>query len=829
MQIYGIRMFNFCRFGETGNSIVFDVSPENKARIQDEEDSFTMDVLYDQLLKDPISYVRDTKERGITDLIAICGVKGDDYDRSNGVGKSTAFEAICYAHYDRIVRRSVNTEKVEKAGTSVVTRFNGTYPEGLRQSYVEEIFEEKGKIYRIKRGRNFTESHKSHSPFVEFECINEDDVESHAGHRTVDTNDAIANVTPWDYDVFVNGAMFAQNDAGKFLMGTDKTRKEMLINLLGLEDVVMACLEKIRERKNKKGKENDNLQAQLDIINEGRALRELPADLELKIEKLKKEISESDVKVEKIDTEINSLSTSDVVKKVASIKEEGAKVKSDIASQKQQKMSQVKEWKSLYEEAVKNEKIKDKKAEDFVEKRKELQTKIVLKQKWVKEFDMASQEADLKKVEKAKGSKDKYVTQVADLREKKEKFVKQIATEQANAKRFENELTSLTAQLEIIEGDEFVCDKCKSIVSRAHIEKEAKSAKTFFDGGNLEAKHFTIEKDKVEEKLKEAERRLDIINDWLIKEEKIKANIKEYADAQAEIDEMNKQQGEEYTKIYGDLKNDLQATQKQVEDYKVKIDGISEEYDKNIATLTAQIDEIADRYKEAQKTAGDIEAKIDELKKQKESASTAKSSANSLIGSITKELEDIKVETKKVEEIAKTLVAGKAIYNRLLVLEDVYGLDGIQTRIVKKYLPLLNVYIKEFFDILTNGEMGVEIFINSRSKVDIRITGGSADSYEMLSGGEQVLTRLAVDIGLALLSFSRCAQKPEIICLDEIFGPLDNFNVKAVFKLLQNIRNRFSRVLLISHKPEINESIPHKIFIEKEDGDFGRSKFRSIT
>ena len=340
MQVYGLRMFNFCRFGETGNSIVFDVSDEDKARIDDIEDSFTMDELYDQLREDPTSYIKNVKERGITDLLAICGLKGDNYDRSNGVGKSTTFEAICYAHYDRIVRRSVNTDKVEKAGVSVVIRFNGAYPDDLRQSYVEEIFEEKGKLYRIKRGRNFPESHKSHSPFVEFECINEDEFEGQS-HRTGDTNEAIASVTPWDYDVFVNGAMFAQNDSGKFLMGTDKIRKEMLINLLNLEDVVIASLERIRERKNKKGKENDTLQAQLDILNESRGQRESSIDLEIKIKNLEKSTLYSDEKISKINGKVETLSKSDAIKTVASIKEEGSKIKEAISTEKNQKTSQV--------------------------------------------------------------------------------------------------------------------------------------------------------------------------------------------------------------------------------------------------------------------------------------------------------------------------------------------------------------------------------------------------------------------------------------------------------------------------------------------------------
>ena len=832
MQIYGIRMFNFCRFGETCNSIVFDVTPENISRLHNENDSLTMDTLYDELLKDPVSYVNGIKNNGITDLLAICGVKGDNYDRSNGVGKSSIFEAICYAHYDRIVRRSVNTDKIEKAGISVVTRFNGVYPSELRESYVEEIFEEKGKIYRIKRGRTFNESHKSHSPVVEFECINESNVDndSQSSHRSGDTNDAIANITPWDYDVFVNGAMFGQNDAGKFLMGTDKIRKEMLINLLKLEDIVVACLERIRNRKNQKIKDNDNLVAQIDILNQNLKERESVEVLEDKIKSYKKISIEADNKILKISNDIETLSKSDEIKMVASIKEEGRKVKEDILSQEDQKKIQVKEWEDLYGDTTKKITSQETKIQILVNRRKAIVEDMAKKSQWVEKFDMATREADLKKVETARSQKSIYLNKVKIAQDSKEKLGESLATNKSNYDRLMREIASLNVQLKnASDKEEFICDKCKSKVSRSHIEEEIsknnKEAKTYSEN----IKNFLEGQKVIVKDLEEAQRRLEIINDWLIKEEKIKSEIKEYNDTKIAIESLKKQDSEDYEKNSNELKVELGALQIKSKDYKIKIDSVSQKYDSKIKELKGKIDEIAARYKESQKIAENIQKKIDEFKIQKNEISSSKATANSQIGSVTKEIETIKGDILKILKLTKELEDSQIVLNRLLILEDAFGLEGIQTRIVKKYLPLLNIYIKEFLDILSNGEMGVELFINSHSKVDIKITGGSADTYVMLSGGEKVLVKLAVDIGLALLSFSRCAQKPEIICLDEIFGQLDNFNIKAVFLLLQNLRGRFSRVMIISHEADINNNIPHKIFIEKEDGDFGRSKFRNIT
>ena len=144
MQIYAIKLFNFFRFGEENNSIVFDIL--NKDKEAYENGSLSLDQIYEQLALDPINYIKQVKVQGITPAFSIEGRKAGNYDKSNGVGKSSILEGMCFAPYDQIVRKNINTDRVEKAGVKVVTKFNGEYPKGLKESYVEEFFEEGGKI-----------------------------------------------------------------------------------------------------------------------------------------------------------------------------------------------------------------------------------------------------------------------------------------------------------------------------------------------------------------------------------------------------------------------------------------------------------------------------------------------------------------------------------------------------------------------------------------------------------------------------------------------------------------------------------------------------------
>ena len=143
MQIYAIKLFNFFKFRENNNSIVFDLSPEQKQQLKEGE--ITLDSLYEEIKKDPFPHIKEVKGRGITNLIGITGIIGDE-SSSNGAGKSTVLEAIAYALYDKICRKLINTDGSETAGMSVITRINSSIPKDIKLSYVEMILDRKSVV-----------------------------------------------------------------------------------------------------------------------------------------------------------------------------------------------------------------------------------------------------------------------------------------------------------------------------------------------------------------------------------------------------------------------------------------------------------------------------------------------------------------------------------------------------------------------------------------------------------------------------------------------------------------------------------------------------------
>ena len=900
MQVYALRYYNFMRFGESDNSVVLDLSPEDKVLLAKGET--TIDKIYDRILADPIAHVEAVQKRGLTNLIGISGIMGDNYDFSNGVGKSTLLEGICYAHYEQVVRRNVNTDKTATAGLSVVTKIGDPpkYPAKMKESWVEEIFEESGKIYRIKRGREFKAKQTSSTPLLEFICYNDTEKDGQAGHKKKSTNESIASVTSMDYDLFVNSVLFGQSDAGKFLTGTDKTRKEMIVSLLKLEDVIGGCLDNIRKRKNLKDKDIDALNAQIDVVDGNLKVKEPIEVIEQKIQGFRDNIKVAETQIEDRNKQIEKLSSSEVIKVLADIKANGKKVRDNQVAQKAAKETQVKEWNNLSEEVDKKVRIQEDKISAFRNKREEAKTTQI--KEWtslsgqtdkgietenlevknlssklketqdqiakldleVKQFDIAAREEILKKATKARELKPKLAEAVIALNAEKEKIVIALAPLLSEEISLNKELNALKLQRDTVKGDDFVCDKCKSKVNRKHIEDEISRISDLLYGHSQQIKQIEMDRNEASGKLTKTESNLARANELMIQEGNVKTEIqgnenkkvtsdskkatledynKRIEISKAKITALSKQKSEyvqkindvsvahdlETNKLLEEMNAETLSLSKQKEGYLLKGQEISKKYDAEINKMQIELDELASKYTKAKKDAEDVEGNIKKLRSDNEDTSKSKSQYDSLIGASNKEIENIRKETETLKTLRDKHVQEVALLNRLILLDDIFGLEGIQTRIVKKYLPLLNNYIKEILDVLSNGDMGIKIYINDKGKVDILITGGMADNFTMCSGGEKTLCRLSVSIGLALLSFTRCAHKPKLILLDEIFSALDVAHEEAVFRLIKKLEEKFSRILIISHRASINDRIEHKILIEKGIGSCGLSKIKKIT
>ena len=846
MQVYAIRMFNFLRYGEKNNSIVFDITEEQKKDIRDGKT--TMDAIYDDFLKDPCGAIELRKQVGIEGLIGISGIIDGNSDSSNGVGKSTVMESICYAHYGKIVRLSCNSDSTGEAGLSVVTRINGNIPENIKESWVEEIFESNGKIYRIKRGRTFSKNKKTSTPLLEFVCINEKLITSESGHRSKDTKRSIDDVNEMPYDLFVSSQMFGQNDAGKFLTGTDKTRKEMMISLLRMESLVHSCLKKVREKMSTQEKKVDSLNETIRVLESqalnsykkfvttngdnvtfsnvvlssfSLAISSLIEDINISIHKLEKEIKD-------INDKENELKQTNEITILQKIKEEGVGVKQEKERKEKELKEQTATWNSLLNDALA---LIEKKKKDLLSIESSISStndKITKSNGIIVSFDRLKYDKAIEKSKKAKEVRPKYDTAKIDLDKRNVALSGEIGKVNGKIEIESASLSKMISQKKKADGSGmFQCPECGSVVDVNHIDSKINEQKSKIDTYKADITRLENEHKELIEKIRDVDSKIEKINMFISEEAVSTKKISEFENEKLAL-ERHKSSLLDLEKSKASIQEEIKGATTKKNELEAKIYEISSKFDVDIKTLDKRLSELRVKHADASKIANEISEKINKLAITRSEKNKEKSKLSERVGEINKEAQTFKENYNNLASIKSDMEKEKKLLSRYYVLEGVFGLDGVQTRIVKKYLPLLNIYIKEFLDILSDSNLQVKMSINDKSEVDMAILGGTADNYKMLSGGEKTVVRLAVDIGLALLSFSRSAKKPEIICLDEIFGCLDNSNINAVFKMLQHLQDKFSRILIITHKSEIKDMLPTNIVIEKNGGISALSEIKYI-
>ncbi len=845
MQVFAIKMHNFLRFGEINNSVVFDISDEDKQLIS--AGDLTIDGVYNKLAEDPYKFIQDAKARGIAPIFGIIGMINGNSESSNGSGKSSILEAICYAHYGRIVRLSANSDRKGEAGLAVVTKINKVIPDYVKESWVEEFFEADGKIYRIKRGRTFTKTKKNSTPIFEFECFNEHGSSLEHGHKSTETKKTIEEINDMSYELFVNSRMFGQSDAGKFLTGGDKVKKEMIIELLNMTSFVAGCQEKVKKKRSLHESNAESLrQSSASYVSQIKSIynKYSPNQVESytpslisefnlimsgKMEDMQISIFDLDKKITSNNEKIIELSKSESIVIADKIKQEGVV----LTKEKNDKLAQIKEqvegWEKSLEET--NDKIRGLEDEvDLCEKSIEQTSNCILsKQRSINEFDLVAQQNVISTAAKAKEAKPKYEGLLTKLNSDKNIVIEQIGRSKADQETLVSTLDKFKKQkLQLGQSGVLVCHECGSEVAESHIDSKINENQKGL--GVVESKlvQLAMEQKEIDAKIADVKAKLEKIQTFIYGETSALKKINDFNNLGKELEASKKEletHKQRRTAIDAELKV-LKGKRTATED---RIKQIRAQHDISINELTVKIAALKEKYLFAQEKAKTVTSEIDLLKKDKDVLEKNKQTLNQQIGSMAKEHELFKSHSDKVKSLADEMDKELKAVERFDKLLVVFGLDGIQTRIVKKYLPLLNMYLKEFINILTDGAISVQMSINDKSDMEMIISGGTSDLYDLLSGGEKMLVRLAVDVSLAMLSFARSSKKPEVIYLDEIFGPLDGKNTKAVLRMLDALRGKFSRVILITHNDELKEMIPNNILVSKSGGMHGLSEIKSIN
>jgi len=546
------------------------------------------------------------------------------------------------------------------------------------------------------------------------------------------------------------------------------------------------------------------------------------------IKKSEDEKESLSVKVVDVEKDIKKLEESDVIKEVQKITEEGKELVRQKAQKEEKKIADIKDWNQLLTE-TKSKIVSCEKSIEQANSEISKNVKLInAQEEVVNKFNESETNEKIDKCQKALALRDEYQEKLKQIESQRDLGVRKVSTFEASIELSSKGLSSLQDQIDSAgETDRFVCKECQSLVTKDHTLKKIAEIKDVIEKNTKIRDEINAKLNKINDAKTDYKAKLQKIEEYGIEHQKLIRSKESVENAKESIKNLQSILTQ-HNMTFAEKSGDLVEFKAKLVEYGKKCDDIEESYKGEISAIEADITEKRKLVLEKREASKKIESQIQNKKEECTKYKISIAEVDKKCGSLQEKRDQMSSLEKQMIEFKDKIEETRKQIQRYKILESAFGLEGVQTRIVAKYLPLLNMYVKQFLDILSNGKLTVNLYVNDKSKVDMEIVGGTADNYVMLSGGEKMIVRLAVDVGLSLLSFSRTSRTPDMICLDEIFGPLDPEHTKSVFLMLNELKDRFKKVFLISHKSEIQSLVENNIIVEKSSGNRGLSKITGI-
>ncbi|HBR71129.1 TPA: hypothetical protein DIC20_02190 [Candidatus Dependentiae bacterium] len=279
--------------------------------------------------------------------------------------------------------------------------------------------------------------------------------------------------------------------------------------------------------------------------------------------------------------------------------------------------------------------------------------------------------------------------------------------------------------------------------------------------------------------------------------------------------------------IYGELQKDEEALQAQKKVHEEKIfDDLknSPEYQK--------LNDLLQTYEQQRKLVDEESLKMSDLqlRKQEQVLDQELQIIMGKKGYLLQEkgrLEQMMVQHEKMK--IELTDGEKKIMQQQTEIEDykalvaALGKDGIQALLIESVIPEIeseaNMLLAQLSD------QNAQIFIESvrdlksggaKETLDIKISDNAGiRPYELFSGGEAFRIDFALRIAISTLLARRAGTSLQTLIIDEGFGSQDADGLQLIMEALYKIQDRFAKIIIVSHLPELRDQFPVHFLVEK--------------
>lgn len=222
-----------------------------------------------------------------------------------------------------------------------------------------------------------------------------------------------------------------------------------------------------------------------------------------------------------------------------------------------------------------------------------------------------------------------------------------------------------------------------------------------------------------------------------------------------------------------------------------------------------------------------IESHENTIKKLEKDLSSLRDGKNPYLELIMKKTLELKNYEENFNKMTEEVKSLNNKYQLLKFWEQGFSKNGIKSFIIDEVISLLNLKVKEYLTKLSGGAVSLffepEKIVKKHGTTKNEITtkiyiNGKLKHPNAPSGGEEDRLTLAVDLALSDIAESRSGTKFNIKFLDEPFKWVDNKGQMKALALFNELSANRQGFFLISHDEKMQSFCDNAIFVVNENG-----------
>lgn len=705
-------------------------------------------------LKNFMNHLESDIDCSLFDSALIVGKNKNNDRESNGLGKSTVFNAIEYVLFNAPPPKFTLDELVHNDEEKCQVIF---------------IFETDAGAFKIDRVRGKKKSN------VELYQLVDDKWESRSGKTSTDTDKTIAkDIVKINHKTFTYSVLFAQEDACGLASATPEARRSMLKEPLNLNKYSKYEKE-VRELAKENKQEIEKYQAVIDSLGDPdtdveatklacQGAADVIKQLNKDIDNTKAAIQQKRILLSSLEAAISS-GGANVLDKLSSICHNIKSIQANVDS---------------LSASIQDAKLKKSATEaELVSDRRDL--------KLLKDIKSSLSSEGLRKLDDIK----------ADLKKAKEAEV--------NGIKYIAKLEAQESELkEFLLPDSDDCLYCKQTITEEHREDCSKKITEDLEKVDSELKKYRPKLENVIKKKNAFEKEIEVLAEHTAKVDRTKSKIDSKEDDVGSKEKMIEQLNgmiENHISMHSKSNAEIKELKEQEAELEKLVDKALKEQNiskkiigikSEIAKMEDDVSSYASRVAEKSGLKGSLEEKLKSHSEDKKKLASVRKKADK----IEKEL---KIHNRLIQAFSSSGIPSMIINT---ILDDLQVEANNLLSQIKPELELQFKIEKEKAD----GEQTETLEIVYR-------VHGRHRGHHQLSGAQKLVVALSLKLGLSQVIQHRLGVNLEFLALDEVDQSLDKASVDALVAVVKKLQSKF-KVFVITHNDLLKGKFSHAIVVE---------------